>query len=358
VRRALTGAYPSLAGADVVVLEQAHLCGQPGEPDGGGGQPRYTFVHGDICDAALVGKLMVGVDLVVHFAAESHVDRSILGSATSCSPRARHAHPAAVRGGRRGGQFVHVSTDEVYGSIAHGSWPEDHLLEPNSPYSRQGVLGSAGRSFQPHARAAGVHHPCSQLRPYQFPEKVSHCSSPLMDGKKVPLYVDGFERAGLACMWTITAGVQLVADRGRPGEIYNIGGGDAHRQPVRAVERAGQQIRGRLAAEYGEFGSSRWSSGQEPCAIEPYTSSVDTCTNLATAASPRTAAGVRAEHVGEHEVGRAEDRTVTCDSAAKCTTRSTPTISLPTSAASQMSAVHEGVRGLSATAVRFARLPA
>ena len=118
--------------------------------------------------------LMAGVDAVVHFAAESHVDRSIAGRPTSSRPTSRGTQvllQAALDAGV--GRFVHVSTDEVYGSIATGSWPETHPLEPNSPYSAsQGVVGPARPGLPPHPRPAGVHHPLlEQLRAVPVPRE-------------------------------------------------------------------------------------------------------------------------------------------------------------------------------------------
>src|SRR4051794_24356010 len=136
VRRALTGAYPSLVGADIVVLDLLTYAGTLTNLAPVLDSPRLRFVEGDIRDTALVGELMAGTDAVVHFAAESHVDRSITGAADFISTNVVGPHvllqaalDAAVE------RFVHVSTDEVYGSIAHGSWPETYPLEPNSPYS-------------------------------------------------------------------------------------------------------------------------------------------------------------------------------------------------------------------------------
>jgi dTDP-glucose 4,6-dehydratase len=246
VRRALTGAYPSLAGADVVVLDKLTYAGNLANLTAVADSPRYTFVHGDICDAALVGKLMVGVDLVVHFAAESHVDRSILGSADFVLTNVLGTHTllqcavdAAVA------KFVHVSTDEVYGSIAHGSWPEDHLLEPNSPYSAAKASSDLlARSFhRTHGLPVCITRCSNNYGPYQFPEKVIPLFvTNLMDGKKVPLYGDGLNVRDWLHVDDHCRAVQLVADRGRPGEIYNIGGG---------AELTNRELTDRLLAALG-----------------------------------------------------------------------------------------------------------
>src|SRR5689334_15647170 len=118
VRRALTGAYPALADAELVVLDKLTYAGNLTNLAPVAGEERLRFVRGDICDAELVAELMAGVDLVVHFAAESHVDRSIRGAADFVLTNVLGTHTllqAAVDAGV--GKFVHVSTDEVYGSI-------------------------------------------------------------------------------------------------------------------------------------------------------------------------------------------------------------------------------------------------
>jgi dTDP-glucose 4,6-dehydratase len=191
--------------------------------------PRLRFVQGDICDAALVSDLMRGVDVVLHFAAESHVDRSILGAAefvvtnvVGTETLLQCALDAGV------GRFVHVSTDEVYGSIEHGSWPEEHLLEPNSPYSASKASADllARAYFRTHGLPVCVTRCSNNYGPYQFPEKVIPLFvTNIMDGRKVPLYGDGLNVRDWLHVDDHCRGVQLVAEKGRPGEIYNIGGG-------------------------------------------------------------------------------------------------------------------------------------
>jgi dTDP-glucose 4,6-dehydratase len=229
VRKALSGAYPSLADAELVVLDKLTYAGNLVNLEPVAGSPRLRFVQGDICDAALVGELMVGVDLVVHFAAESHVDRSILGAADFVLTNVLGTHTllqAAVDAGVR--KFVHVSTDEVYGSIEHGSWPETHVLEPNSPYSASKASSDlvARSFFRTHGLPVCITRCSNNYGPYQFPEKVIPLFvTNLMDGKKVPLYGDGLNVRDWLHVDDHCRGIQLVADLGRPGEIYNIGGG-------------------------------------------------------------------------------------------------------------------------------------
>lgn len=229
VRKALAGEYPALEGAEVVVLDKLTYAGNEANLTPVAGHPRFRFVRGDICDAALVAELMTGADLVVHFAAESHVDRSILGAADFVLTNVLGTQTllqAAVSAGV--GKFVHVSTDEVYGSITQGSWPEDHVLEPNSPYSASKASSDLlARAFhRTHGLPVCVTRCSNNYGPYQFPEKVIPLFvTNLLDGLTVPLYGDGLNVRDWLHVDDHCRGIQLVAERGRPGEIYNIGGG-------------------------------------------------------------------------------------------------------------------------------------
>jgi dTDP-glucose 4,6-dehydratase len=126
------------------------------------------------------------------------------------------------------GRFVHVSTDEVYGSIDNGSWPETHPLEPNSPYSASKASSDLlARSFhRTHDLPVCITRCSNNYGPYQFPEKVIPLFvTNLLDGAKVPLYGDGLNVRDWLHVDDHCAGIQLVAESGRPGEVYNIGGG-------------------------------------------------------------------------------------------------------------------------------------
>ncbi len=229
VRSTIGGAYPSLAGAEVVVLDAFTYAGTMANLEPVAGSARLTVERGDIRDPGRVAEVMSGVDLVVHLAAESHVDRSIAGAADFVSTNVGGTQvllAAALDAGV--GRFVHVSTDEVYGSIAHGSWPETHPLEPNSPYSAS-KAGSdlLARSYH---RTYGLHvciTRCSNnYGPHQFPEKVVPLFvSNLLDGATVPLYGDGLNVRDWLHVDDHCRGLALVAEGGRAGEVYNIGGG-------------------------------------------------------------------------------------------------------------------------------------
>ncbi|GAB3583992.1 dTDP-glucose 4,6-dehydratase [Amycolatopsis endophytica] len=229
VRQALSGAYPALADAELVVLDKLTYAGNEANLAPVADSPRLRFVRGDIADAEVVTEVMKGVDLVVHFAAESHVDRSILGSADFVVTNVLGTQTllqAALEAGV--GKFVHVSTDEVYGSIESGSWSEDHVLEPNSPYSASKASSDllARSFFRTHELPVCVTRCSNNYGPYQFPEKfIPLFVTNLLDGHNVPLYGDGLNVRDWLHVDDHCHGIQLVADGGRPGEIYNIGGG-------------------------------------------------------------------------------------------------------------------------------------
>ncbi|MBP2474611.1 dTDP-glucose 4,6-dehydratase [Crossiella equi] len=229
VRQVLGGAYPAFAGAEVTVLDKLTYAGSRTNLAPVEDSPELMFVEGDICDAELVRKLMNGQDVVVHFAAESHVDRSITGAADFVLTNVlgtQNLLQGALEAGV--GKFVHVSTDEVYGSIDEGSWAEDHILEPNSPYSASKASSDllARSYFRTHGLPVCVTRCSNNYGPYQFPEKVIPLFvTNLIDGGTVPLYGDGLNVRDWLHVDDHCRGIQLVAEGGRAGEIYNIGGG-------------------------------------------------------------------------------------------------------------------------------------
>ncbi|WP_033345586.1 dTDP-glucose 4,6-dehydratase [Catenuloplanes japonicus] len=229
VREALGDAYPELAGATVTVLDALTYSGNRANLDPVSDSARLRFVHGDICDAAVVDTLMAGTDAVVHFAAETHVDRSIDGGAAFVRTNVLGTQillDAAVRHGV--GRFVHVSTDEVYGSIETGSWREDFPLAPNSPYSaaKAGSDLLALAYHRTHGLPVLVTRCSNNYGPYQFPEKVIPLFvTNLLDGRTVPLYGDGGNVRDWLHVDDHCRGIALVLAGGRAGEVYNIGGG-------------------------------------------------------------------------------------------------------------------------------------
>jgi dTDP-glucose 4,6-dehydratase len=191
--------------------------------------PRLEFVQGDIRDAELVDTLVAEADQIVHFAAESHVDRSIAGATDFVLTNVVGTQTlldAALRHGT--GPFVHISTDEVYGSIEHGSWPETDPLRPNSPYSASKASSDllALAYHRTHGLDVRVTRCSNNYGPHQFPEKVIPLFiTNLLDGRKVPLYGDGRNVRDWLHVDDHCRGIDLVRTRGRAGEVYNIGGG-------------------------------------------------------------------------------------------------------------------------------------
>jgi dTDP-glucose 4,6-dehydratase len=190
----------------------------------------YRFVRGDICDRELVNKLAKEHDVIVNFAAESHVDRSITGAKDFVETNVlgtQNLLDAALRNEIK--TFIQISTDEVYGTISEGSWSEDFPLLPNSPYSASKasadlIARSYHRTFGLDVRTTR----CSNnYGPHQFPEKVIPLFvTNLIDGKKVPLYGKGLNVRDWLHVDDHCRGIHAVLMKGKAGEIYNIGGGE------------------------------------------------------------------------------------------------------------------------------------
>ncbi len=214
---------------EVTVLDKLTYAGNLDNLAPVAGHPGYRFVQGDIVDSAVLDEVIPGHDAVLNFAAETHVDRSISGAADFVVTNvlgAQTLFDACLRAGTP--RVVHVSTDEVYGSIDVGKFRETDVLMPNSPYS----AAKAGSDLL--ARAYHVTHGlnisvtrCSNnYGPYQFPEKVIPLFvTNLIDGKTVPLYGDGLNVRDWLHVDDHCRGIHLVLDQGAPGDCYNIGGG-------------------------------------------------------------------------------------------------------------------------------------
>ncbi|EAR24835.1 thymidine diphosphoglucose 4,6-dehydratase [marine actinobacterium PHSC20C1] len=229
VRRTIEDTYPGLAGADVVVLDALTYSGNLENLAPVANSPRYRFVEGDIRDADLLDTLLVDIDAIVHFAAESHVDRSVRDASAFVETNVlgtQRLLDAALRA--KTPRFVHVSTDEVYGSIAEGSWDEQRPLEPNSPYSasKAGSDLLARSYFRTHGLNLSITRCSNNYGPYHFPEKlIPLFVTNLIDGKHVPLYGEGNNVRDWLHVDDHCRGIALVVSGGRAGEIYNIGGG-------------------------------------------------------------------------------------------------------------------------------------
>jgi dTDP-glucose 4,6-dehydratase len=229
VRQALRGAWGGSEPDSVVVLDKLTYAGNLANLAPVSEDPRLTFVEGDILDRALVQELVADVDAIVHFAAESHVDRSILGAADFVMTNVVGTQTLLDVALHHGvDKFVHVSTDEVYGSIDTGSWAEDQPLEPNSPYSASKASSDllARAYFRTHGLPVCVTRCSNNYGPFQFPEKVIPLFvTNLIDGASVPLYGDGANVRDWLHVDDHCRGIWLVLTGGRPGEVYNIGGG-------------------------------------------------------------------------------------------------------------------------------------
>ncbi|MEY2433604.1 MAG: dTDP-glucose 4,6-dehydratase [Acidimicrobiaceae bacterium] len=192
--------------------------------------PRFKFLKGNVCDPGTLEDAMAGHDAVVHFAAESHVDRSIAGPDDFINTNCFGTNIVMDTARRlEMGRVVHIGTDEVYGSVEVGSSKETDPLEPRSPYS----ASKAGSDLI----ALSYHHtyglPVTVTRctnnfgPYQYPEKaIPLFTTNLLEGKKIPLYGDGLNERDWLYVEDHCAGVLLALHKGELGEIYNIGAGN------------------------------------------------------------------------------------------------------------------------------------
>lgn len=192
--------------------------------------PRYTFVHGDICDHSLVNTVMEkqDIDTVVHFAAESHVDRSIADASVFVKTNVIGTHTLLEAAKRRHvSRFIHISTDEVYGSRQEGSFRETDILSPSSPYSSS-KAGSDLLALSYHKTynlPVIVTRCTNNYGPYQFPEKlIPLFVTNLLDGMKVPVYGTGKNIRDWIHVLDHCRAIDFLHSRGNSGEVYNIGG--------------------------------------------------------------------------------------------------------------------------------------
>ncbi len=214
---------------NIINLDKQTYAGNPDNLKDVEKNPNYSYVRGDICDPAVVDRLMEQADVVVHFAAESHVDRSIenasafvrtnvLGTFTLLDSALKH----------KVSRFIHISTDEVYGSRVKGSFKETDILTPSSPYSSS-KAGSdlLAQSYHiTHKFPVIITRCTNNFGPYQYPEKlIPLFITNLMESKKVPVYGTGKNVRDWIYVLDHCKAVDFLLHSGTPGEIYNIGGG-------------------------------------------------------------------------------------------------------------------------------------
>jgi dTDP-glucose 4,6-dehydratase len=214
----------------IINFDKPTYCGNPENLKDVEKNPRYKYFPGDICDFEAVKKAMNGSDKVVHFAAQSHVDRSIKDpfSFTQTNVMGTNVMLEAAKENNIK-IFLHISTDEIYGSIEKGEFNEKDPTQPNNPYSASKVGAEAlVRSYN---KTMGlptiITRSSNNFGPFQFPEKlIPLFITNLLEDKKVPVYGEGNNRRDWLYVEDNCAGIKFVLDHGKEGEIYNIGGGN------------------------------------------------------------------------------------------------------------------------------------
>jgi dTDP-glucose 4,6-dehydratase len=193
--------------------------------------PRHTFVHGDVADPGVVAPLMAGAEIVVHFAAETHVDRSLMhaGDFITTDVYGTFVLLEAARQAPALRRFVQISTDEVYGSVAEGSSRETDELKPRNPYSasKTGADRLAYSYWATYGVPVIVTRASNNYGPFHYPEKVIPLFiTNAIDDIPVPLYGDGLQERDWLHVSDHCRAVDLLIDRGTSGEVYNVGGGN------------------------------------------------------------------------------------------------------------------------------------
>lgn len=229
VRMAISGRLPGLEDAEITVFDALTYSGTLSNLAEVKDSPRFNFIEGDIRDASAVEVALENHDAIVHFAAESHVDRSVADSTIFVETNVLGTQVLLDQAlALHIPRFVHVSTDEVYGSIDEGSWDEEQPLLPNSPYSASKASSDLlVRSYHTtHGLNTSITRCSNNYGPHHFPEKVIPLFvTNLLDGKQVPLYGDGENVRDWLHVDDHCRGIAKVLLQGRAGEVYNIGGG-------------------------------------------------------------------------------------------------------------------------------------
>ncbi|MDW7776890.1 MAG: dTDP-glucose 4,6-dehydratase [Methanosarcinales archaeon] len=225
--RHMLDTYPELK---IINLDKLTYAGNPDNLKDIEQNPNYSFLQGDICDTVVVDELMEQVDQVVHFAAESHVDRSIEDSSIFVTTNVLGTFVLLDSALKHGiNKFIHVSTDEVYGSTVEGSFNENSILIPSSPYSssKAGSDLLAQSYFITHTLPVIITRCTNNFGPYQYPEKlIPLFITNLLEEKKVPVYGTGQNVRDWIYVMDHCKGIDFILHNGTAGEIYNIGGGN------------------------------------------------------------------------------------------------------------------------------------
>ncbi len=229
VRTMLDGGYRGFEDTRVTVLGQStHVGNRENIPES---HPRLTFVRGNLLQSRLLRELIDGQDAVVHFAAQTHVDRSITAAAEFVRTNVEGTQAlldACLASGVD--RVVHVSTDAVYGPIEQGARTEQSPLRPSSPYAASKAAADllALSYFRTHRLGVSVTRCCNNYGPYQHPEKfIPRAITHLLDGRPVPVYGDGRQVREWLHVADHCRAVHRVLTAGRAGEVYNIGAGTA-----------------------------------------------------------------------------------------------------------------------------------
>ncbi len=226
----------------VINLDKLTYAGNPDNLKDIESNPNYSFVRGDICDPDTVDKLMRErqIDHIVHFAAETHVDRSITDGSAFVRTNLLGTYTlldSALRAGID--RFIHISTDEVYGSTIEGSFKETDVLSPSSPYSssKAGSDLLAQSYYITHSLPVIITRCTNNFGPYQYPEKlIPLFITNLLDDKKVPVYGTGQNVRDWIYVLDHCRAIDFILQHGKTGEVYNIGGG-AERTNLEITEK-------------------------------------------------------------------------------------------------------------------------
>jgi len=218
------------AGVSVVNLDKLTYAANPANLADIAGSPNYRFAKGDIANPDAVRAAMEGCDTVVNFAAETHVDRSLLGDASFIETDVRGVFVLLEEAKRLGvRKFIQISTDEVYGSVAEGSFTEDSALNPRNPYAASKAGGDrlAYSYWASYKMPVVITRASNNYGPYQYPEKlIPLFVTNAMDALPLPLYGDGRNVRDWLYVEDHAAAIDFLLEEGEPGETYNIAGGN------------------------------------------------------------------------------------------------------------------------------------